>query len=112
MNEMVAALKKVNSDPSVLGSVIISGKPGCFIAGADINMLASLKTAEEVTQVSKDGQEVLFSIEKSDKPIVAAIQGSCLGGGLEVSIFVTHNFTCILYLAVIQIVARVGCSSL
>lgn len=94
MDEMVAALKRVNSDASVLGSVIISGKPGCFIAGADINMLSAMKTAEEVTQVSKDGQEVLFSIEKSEKPIVAAIQGSCLGGGLEVSNFVTYDLTC------------------
>lgn len=92
MHEMIAALKKVSSEPNVLGSVIISGKPGCFIAGADINMLASLKTAEEVTQLSKECQQVLFGIENSPKPIVAAIQGSCLGGGLEVSVFVTNNF--------------------
>ncbi len=85
MDEVVSVLSKLNSDASIQGAVIISGKPGCFIAGADINMLSGFKTAEEVTQISKRGQEVLFSIEQSSKPIVAAIQGSCLGGGLEVS---------------------------
>lgn len=77
-------LKKVENDPSIKGAVLISGKPGCFIAGADISMLEKFKTVEEVQQVSKEGQEVLFSFENSSKPIVAAIQGSCLGGGLEV----------------------------
>jgi enoyl-CoA hydratase/long-chain 3-hydroxyacyl-CoA dehydrogenase len=47
-------------------------------------MLASLKTVQEVTAVSRTGQNILGSIEKSKKPIVAAIMGSCLGGGLEV----------------------------
>lgn len=77
-------LRKAESDPSIKGTVLISGKPGCFIAGADINMLEKFKTVEEVQQVSKAGQEVLQNFENSSKPIVAAIQGSCLGGGLEV----------------------------
>ncbi|XP_065199855.1 trifunctional enzyme subunit alpha, mitochondrial [Planococcus citri] len=85
MDEVVTMLRKVESDPSIKGAVLISGKPGCFIAGADISMLEKFKTAEEVQQVSKNGQEVLFNIENSTKPIVAAIQGSCLGGGLEVA---------------------------
>lgn len=85
MDEVVTMLRKVESDPSIKGAVLISGKPGCFIAGADITMLEKFTTVEEVQQVSKDGQEVLASIENSTKPIVAAIQGSCLGGGLEVS---------------------------
>lgn len=87
MDEMIALLKKIDTDSNIQGAVIISGKPGCFIAGADINMLSSFKTAEEVTEISKAGQDLLFNIENSQKPIVAAIQGSCLGGGLEVSKF-------------------------
>lgn len=85
MDEVVAMLKRINNDSSIRGAVINSGKPGCFIAGADINMLSDFKSADQVTKVSRDGQEVLFSIEHSEKPIVAAIQGSCLGGGLEVN---------------------------
>jgi enoyl-CoA hydratase/long-chain 3-hydroxyacyl-CoA dehydrogenase len=84
MNEMQEALKRVESDPSIHAAVLISGKPGCFIAGADIGMLESLKTVQEVTAVSHTGQHILGLIESSKKPIVAAIMGPCLGGGLEV----------------------------
>jgi len=79
------AFVKFQDDPSAKSAVLISGKPGCFIAGADINMLASCQTAEEATQLSKECQDFLFQVEESKKPVVAAIQGSCLGGGLEVA---------------------------
>ena len=45
----------------------------------------SCKTAAEATELSKGCQDMLFEVEKSSKPVVAAIQGSCLGGGLEVA---------------------------
>ncbi|NXD30978.1 ECHA enzyme, partial [Spelaeornis formosus] len=51
-----------------------------------LSMLEACKTAQEVTQLSQDGQKMLEKIEHSPKPIVAAISGSCLGGGLEVAI--------------------------
>jgi len=85
MGEFDATFKKFESDPSVKSGVLISGKPGCFIAGADIKMLDRVKTAEEGAALSKACQDLLFKLEKSPKPIVAAIQGSCLGGGLEVA---------------------------
>lgn len=47
-------------------------------------MIQACKTAEEVTSLSQEGQKMFEKIEKSSKPIVAAINGSCLGGGLEV----------------------------
>lgn len=91
-------LNKINNDSSIRGAVIISGKPGSFIAGADLNMLTNFKTAEEASQISKRGQEILFNFEKCSKPIVAAIKGSCLGGGMEVSftnilLISSHSFT-------------------
>ena len=52
-------------------------------------MLAGCKTVEEATKISTDGQEVMNRLENNSKPIVAAIMGSCLGGGLEVSFFKT-----------------------
>lgn len=48
-------------------------------------MLAGCKTVEEATKISTDGQEIMNRLETNSKPIVAAIMGSCLGGGLEVS---------------------------
>lgn len=56
------------------------------MAGADINMLQSLKTAEEVVEISRVAQRIMNEIEESKKPFVAAIQGSCLGGGLELAL--------------------------
>jgi len=83
--DLQEAFLKFSGDASAKSAVLISGKPGCFIAGADINMLAACKTKEEATQLSKECQDFLFQVEGSSKPVVAAIQGSCLGGGLEVA---------------------------
>lgn len=48
------------------------------------SMIKACETAEEVTNLSREGQKMFEKIENSPKPIVAAINGSCLGGGLEV----------------------------
>jgi enoyl-CoA hydratase/carnithine racemase len=58
-------------------------------------MLESVKSRDELYQMSRHGQEIMDQIEQSSKPIVAAIAGSCLGGGFEVSlilIFVIEVF--------------------
>uniref|UniRef100_A0A8D8R562 Trifunctional enzyme subunit alpha, mitochondrial n=1 Tax=Cacopsylla melanoneura TaxID=428564 RepID=A0A8D8R562_9HEMI len=86
MSEIQSILQRIQGDSNIRSAVIISGKPGCFIAGADISMLAACKNAQEVKQISKSGQSILGQIESSTKPIVAAISGSCLGGGLEVAL--------------------------
>uniref|UniRef100_A0A665X911 Trifunctional enzyme subunit alpha, mitochondrial n=1 Tax=Echeneis naucrates TaxID=173247 RepID=A0A665X911_ECHNA len=77
--EMSEVMNEVWANNAVQSAVLISSKPGCFIAGADINV-------EEVTKLSQEGQKMFELIEKSPKPIVAAINGSCLGGGLEFAI--------------------------
>ncbi|XP_055979033.1 trifunctional enzyme subunit alpha, mitochondrial [Sorex fumeus] len=84
--EFIEVMNEIWSNDQIRSAVLISSKPGCFIAGADINMLASCKTSQEVTKVSQEGQRMFEKLEKSPKPIVAAISGSCLGGGLELAI--------------------------
>lgn len=84
--EMTEVMSEVWANNAVQSAVLISSKPGCFIAGADIKMIESCNTPEEVTKLSQDGQKMFDLIEKSPKPIVAAINGSCLGGGLEFAI--------------------------
>jgi len=83
--EFEEIVNKFSNDASAKSAVLISGKPGCFIAGADIKMLEKVTTAEDGAHLSKSCQDLLFKVEKSPKPVVAAIQGSCLGGGLEVA---------------------------
>lgn len=51
-----------------------------------LSMISACKSAEEVTTLSQEGQKMFDKIEKSPIPVVAAINGSCLGGGLEVSV--------------------------
>uniref|UniRef100_A0A1A8PWT5 Trifunctional enzyme subunit alpha, mitochondrial n=1 Tax=Nothobranchius rachovii TaxID=451742 RepID=A0A1A8PWT5_9TELE len=84
--EMTEVMSEVWANDAVKSAVLISSKPGCFIAGADINMIQACKTSEEISKLSQEGQKMFEQIENSPKPIVAAINGSCLGGGLEFAI--------------------------
>lgn len=81
--EMTEVMGEIWGNSAVKSAVLISSKPGCFIAGADINMIQACNSAAEVTTLSLEGQKMFDKIEKSPIPIVAAINGSCLGGGLE-----------------------------
>lgn len=86
MQEFSDFLDKLESDPSLQGAVLISGKSDNFIAGADIEMFQERDTAEEITELSKGGHQILNRIADLPKPVVVAIHGSCMGGGLELSL--------------------------
>lgn len=53
-------------------------------------MIQACNSVDEVSKLSQEGQKMFEKIEKSPKPVVAAINGSCLGGGLEVH----RNYSC------------------
>lgn len=80
---MLAAFNEIEKEHTILGAVLISGKPDNFMAGADIEEFLTLKTAGEAEQLSREGQALIDHFEKSRLPFVAAINGACLGGGLE-----------------------------
>ncbi|THD19886.1 Hydroxyacyl-coenzyme A dehydrogenase [Fasciola hepatica] len=84
--EILDAMKHVEQDATVFSAVLISKKPECFIAGADINLLASCTSASEAQTLSANGQALMAYLEEYKKPLVAAIMGSCLGGGLELAL--------------------------
>ena len=71
---------------SVKAIVLRSGKPDNFIAGADIEEFVALRSVEEASRLSRDGQLLMQRVADSAKPVVAAIHGACLGGGLELSL--------------------------
>uniref|UniRef100_A0A663ME69 enoyl-CoA hydratase n=1 Tax=Athene cunicularia TaxID=194338 RepID=A0A663ME69_ATHCN len=85
-SEFTDIMNEIWANEAVKSAVLISSKPGSFIAGADLDMIEACKTSQEVSQLSQEGQKMLEKIEQSPKPIVAAISGSCLGGGLELAI--------------------------
>lgn len=75
------------------GLVILSGKADSFIAGADITMIAACHSAKEAEQLSQQGQHLLAQIAAFPVPVVAAIHGACLGGGLELAL-ACHSRIC------------------
>lgn len=85
-SEFAEVMNEIWANDQIRSAVLISSKPGCFVAGADINMLASCTTPQEATRISQEGQRMFEKLEKSPKPVVAAISGSCLGGGLELAL--------------------------
>ncbi|MFO1424158.1 MAG: fatty acid oxidation complex subunit alpha FadJ [Candidatus Competibacteraceae bacterium] len=93
IHEANALLDRLEQDTHVQGVVLISGKPSSFIAGADINMLKACQTAAEATELSKTGQRFFDRLENFKAPVVAAIDGACLGGGLELAL-ACHGRVC------------------
>ncbi|MFO0727244.1 MAG: fatty acid oxidation complex subunit alpha FadJ [Myxococcota bacterium] len=83
--EFEANLRAIRADEKVQAVVLASRKPGSFMAGADIKMIQGIKSAEDAERKSRLGQAAFDEIESSEKPIVAAISGACLGGGLELA---------------------------
>ena len=70
----------------IKGLVLISGKDSSFIAGADIREFESFDTEPAMKEVVKQTLELFDRIEKLQVPVVAAIHGYCLGGGLELAL--------------------------
>ncbi|HCU11283.1 MAG TPA: hypothetical protein DGB72_04060, partial [Gemmatimonadetes bacterium] len=85
-DEFVALVSRLERDTTVTAAVFVSGKPDVWIAGADIEEFVQLKTATDAERLSRDGQMLLDSIEHLRVPIIAAIHGACLGGGLETAL--------------------------
>jgi len=76
----------LQNDADIRAVVFTSGKKDSFIAGADITMLQEVKTPQDGERISKAGHGAMGRIEKFSKPVVAAIHGVALGGGLEVAL--------------------------
>ena len=72
---------------SVKGFVITGYGTRAFSAGADIGRFPeTLGNQEAAAELSRDASELLCFIDQMDKPVVAAVNGMCLGGGLELTI--------------------------
>ncbi|CAM9826360.1 unnamed protein product [Ectocarpus fasciculatus] len=74
---------QIADDASVKAVVFISGKPDNYIAGADIRMISATEDKADLKQVCMDGHATFDILAKKGIPVIAAINGACLGGGLE-----------------------------
>lgn len=86
IDEFAAMLDRLQRDANIRAAVLISGKPDAFIAGADIEQFLTIKTAADGEAMSAGGQMMMDRIAKLRTPMVAAIHGACMGGGLEASL--------------------------
>lgn len=83
MTELGSAIKEVYDNPDVRSAIITGAGSRAFAAGADISEFNGIK--EDGTLLSKKGQQVFSSIERSPKPVVAAVNGFALGAGCELA---------------------------
>ena len=86
VDTFTAILNSLENDETVKGVVLISRKPDNFIAGADIEKFKDMKSPEEAEMLSRQGHVLLNRMAAFPKPIVAALHGATLGGGLEVAL--------------------------
>ena len=87
--ELETALLRVDdlvASGEVVGLVIQSGKDSGFIAGADVSEFDAMSDPSILPQVLKRAHAVMDRVENMKAPVIAAIHGFCLGGGLELAL--------------------------
>ncbi|MES2455058.1 MAG: enoyl-CoA hydratase-related protein [Bacteroidota bacterium] len=83
--ELAAVIKMASASAAVRGVILTGAGTKAFVAGADISEFSSY-TAEEGAELARTGQRTVFdAIEACPKPVIAAINGFALGGGLELA---------------------------
>ncbi len=86
LEAIIRAVEQASATKSVRGLIFMSAKEKSFIAGADIKEFENMLTEAEVLDVVTTVTAIFDRVEKLPVPVVAAIHGFCLGGGLEFSL--------------------------
>lgn len=82
-SEVLGHLEQMNE---LTGVVFISAKDASFVVGADLKMLQQAESPTDIRSLSRRAHRLLWRIDTLDVPTVAAIEGPCMGGGLELAL--------------------------
>ncbi len=80
---LVDTIVAASDRPGVRALVVRSAKKANFCAGADVESIATVTVQAEGQRLARFGQQCFQRIERLSKPVVAAVHGACVGGGLE-----------------------------
>ncbi|HOJ13142.1 MAG TPA: 3-hydroxyacyl-CoA dehydrogenase NAD-binding domain-containing protein [Deltaproteobacteria bacterium] len=89
--EISSLLDDMGADKEIRALLVVSGKDDNFVVGADVDELNAMKTRQEVITYISKAHEVLRRIEQLPFPVVCAIHGNCLGGGLELALVADYR---------------------
>lgn len=85
IEELHHAFKQCDEDSGIRAIIITGSGEKAFVAGADISEFASFNTSQG-SELARKGQELLFDfVERLGTPVIAAVNGFALGGGLELA---------------------------
>jgi len=82
--ELADAFSEAYKDENIK-AIVLTGTAKNFLAGADITQIKDVKTKDTLLPGVRDNNRFINAIEIGPKPVVAAINGNCLGGGLEIA---------------------------
>jgi enoyl-CoA hydratase/carnithine racemase len=85
LQELGDLVEAVRTESTVKVVLITGGGSFAFVAGADIKEVAELGSAQAARDLAVLGQTVFLKLQRLRKPVIAAINGVCLGGGLELA---------------------------
>ena len=85
MQELDQVIEAIRGDDTVKAVIITGGGSLAFVAGADIKEVSQLTSPQDAQAVAALGQAVFLKLQRLPKPVIAAINGVCLGGGLELA---------------------------
>ena len=87
IQELLGCLTKLHqeADAGAINRLIITGNEKFFSAGADLNEIAQL-TGPEAFEFSRLGQRLMLVIDHFPAPVIAAIRGYCMGGGMDLAL--------------------------
>ncbi|HAN62389.1 MAG TPA: 3-hydroxyacyl-CoA dehydrogenase [Rhizobiales bacterium] len=91
LGEIVKAVEAAAASGEAKGLVLMSGKERSFIAGADIREFEGFDTEAKIKEVVRQTLELFDRVERLPVPVVAAIHGYCLGGGLELALACSYR---------------------